>query len=72
MIHDQVRRGIKIACINENTNIKKACFDSGVPKSAIYRYMGGKTDIYMTKLDTFCRLGLNIGLQDLLTLGEPR
>ena len=69
MISDQVRRGIKIACIHKNTSIVKACSDSGVAKSAIYRYMSGSNDIHLTKLDKFCRLGLGVGFKDVLELG---
>ena len=70
MINDQIRRGIKIACINENTNVVAAAKQSGVPKSAIYRYMQGANDIYVTKLDKFCRLGLNRTLMQVLELGK--
>lgn len=70
MISNQIRKGIKIACINENTNIVKASRTSGVPKSAIYRYMAGTNDICITKLDTFCRLGLNCTLMDVLEMGK--
>lgn len=70
MIIRQIRKGIKIACINEETSIVKACEQSGVPKSSIYRFMSGTTDIYMTKLDKFCRLGLNRTLMQVLELGK--
>ena len=69
MINNQIRRGIKIACINEDINIVKASAQSGVPKSAIYRYMAGSNDIYVNKLDKFCRLGLNRTLMQVLELG---
>lgn len=70
MIIRQLRIGIKIACINEETSIVKACEASGVPKSSIYRFMSGTNDIYMTKLDKFCRLGLNRTLMQVLELGK--
>lgn len=70
MINDQVRRGIKIACINRDTTILVASRVSGVPKSAIYRYTGGSGDIQISKLDMFCRLGLGYGLMEILELGK--
>ena len=70
MISNQVRKGIKIACINEDTNIVDASEQSGVPKSAIYRFMQGKNDINIVKLDKFCRLGLNRTLMQVLELGK--
>ncbi len=70
MISDQIRRGIKIACINENTSVVGACKQSGISKSAIYRFMQGGNDIKVLKLDTFCRLGLNRSLMDVLELGK--
>ena len=70
MIADQVRRGIKIACINENTSIVAACKEANVSKSSIYRFMGGKNDIQMLKLDRFFRLGLNRTFMEVLELGK--
>ena len=70
MISDQVRRGIKISLIHENTNVVKAAIASGVPKSAIYRFMSGSNDINIVKLDKFCRLGLNRTLMQVLELGK--
>lgn len=70
MISNQVRKGIKIACINEDTNIVSAAKQSGVPKSAIYRFMQGTNDINIVKLDKFCRLGLNRTLMQVLELGK--
>ena len=70
MIANQVRKGIKIACINEDTNVVAACKQSGVSKSAIYRFMQGGNDIKLLKLDTFCRLGLNRTLMQVLELGK--
>ena len=69
-ISDQVRRGIKLACIKENTTITRAAKDSGVPRSSIYRYMSGSTDIYITKMDRFCRLGLGRTLAEVMELGK--
>ena len=70
MISDQIRRGIKIACIKEDVTILEASELSGVPKSAIYRFTRGKNDIFMLKLDKFCRLGLNHTLMEILGLGK--
>jgi len=70
MISEQVRRGIKIACINENTSIIGASRQSGVSKSSIYRFMAGSSDIQITKLDKYCRLGLNRTLNEILELGK--
>lgn len=70
MISDQVRRGIKIACINEDTTIIAASKASGVSKSSIYRFMGGKNDIALLKLDKFFRLGLNRSFSEILELGQ--
>ena len=70
MICDQVRKGIKISCINENTTVVAASVQSGVPKSSIYRFMQGKNDINIVKLDKFCRLGLNRTLMQVLELGK--
>lgn len=70
MISDQIRRGIKIACINENTNVTAACKQAGIAKSGIYRFMQGASDIYMLKLDKFCRLGLNRSLHEVMELGK--
>ena len=70
MICDQVRKGIKISCINENTTVVGASIQSGVPKSSIYRFMQGKNDINIVKLDKFCRLGLNRTLMQVLELGK--
>jgi len=70
MLADQVRVGIKIACIRENTSVVKASKQAGVSKSAIYRFMGGNHDITMAKLDKFCRLGLNRTLAEVLQLGK--
>ena len=69
MISNQIRKGIKIACINEDISVVKASSQSGVPKSAIYRFMQGKNDINIVKLDKFCRLGLNRTLMQILELG---
>ncbi|RKZ97811.1 MAG: hypothetical protein DRQ42_09265 [Gammaproteobacteria bacterium] len=70
MISKQVRKGIKIACINADTTVSAACKQSGVPKASIYRFMAGTNDIYMVKLDTLCRLGLNCTLTDVLEMGK--
>lgn len=70
MINDQVRKGIRVACAMDNKSLVTAATDSGVPKSAIYRYMSGSNDIYVTKLDKFCRLGLNRTLLQILELGR--
>ena len=69
MVNEQIRKGIRIACAMENKSIMAASDDSGVPKSAIYRYMAGSNDIYVNKLDKFCRLGLNRTLMQVLELG---
>ena len=70
MINDQVRKGIRVACAMDNKSLVDASAQSGVPKSAIYRYMSGSNDIYVTKLDKFCRLGLNRTLLQILELGR--
>ena len=70
MISNQVRKGIKIACINEDISVVGAADQAGVPKSAIYRFMQGKNDINIVKLDKFCRLGLNRTLMQVLELGK--
>ena len=70
MISEQVRQGIRFACIKENTTIAGASRESGVSKSSIYRFMSGKHDIAMLKLDKYCRLGLNRTLKEILELGE--
>lgn len=71
-ISNQVRRGIKIACINADISVVGACKKAGVSKSTIYRFMQGNNDISMLKLDTLFRLGLDSTFQDILELGEGK
>ncbi len=70
MITKQIRHGIKLAMIKEDTNMKSAAETAGVPSSTMYRFMRGENDINIVKLDTFCRLGLNRTLMEVLELGK--
>ena len=70
MISNTIRKGIKIALIQLETNVTQAAKDAGVPKSSIYRFMSGKNDINVNKLNTFLVDGLDKTLAEILELGK--
>lgn len=70
MISEIVRKGIRLAIIDSNLSIAKACANANCSETSIYRFMRGGGDIYIVKLDKFCRLGLNRTLMEVLELGK--
>ncbi len=70
MITEQVRRGIRIACAQQDTNIVESAEKAGVPKTTIYRFMSGRSDIYVTRLHEYCTKGLELTLGEILELGK--
>ena len=70
MIRQELTDGIRMLCAKNKTSIVAAAAKAGVGKSIIYRYIEGKSDAGINKLDKFCRDGLGRTLTEVAELGK--
>jgi len=70
MLSDDMKRGIKIACVKKERTIAQAAGYAGVSPASIYRFVKGDSDIRLMHLDTFCRKGLGLSFEAVMKLGK--
>ncbi len=69
-MREQLSAGIRAACGIDGTSIVKAAAKAGVGKSMVYRYMQGKSDVGINKMNRFCVEGLNRSMASVIELGS--
>ncbi len=69
-MREQLSTGIRVACIKNGTSIVEAAEKADIGKSVIYRYIQGKSDVGIDKMNQFCVDGLGMTMAEVVELGK--
>ncbi len=70
MLLAQIKRGMRVAMAKNDETMRDAVKRTTIPESTMYRFMAGKNDMYIRRLNGFCEDAWEMSIMDILELGK--